>query len=63
MRSGHHTAYAKVKTASSHLSKSVLQGDIPQDYEMELTNGQWFCMSDAYIQLSIIKELNTQCFV
>lgn len=30
MRSGHYTAYAKARTASSHLSNLVLHGDIPQ---------------------------------
>lgn len=35
MRSGHYTAYAKARTANSHLSNLVLHGDIPQDFEME----------------------------
>lgn len=29
MRSGHYTAYAKARTANSHLSNLVLHGDIP----------------------------------
>lgn len=30
MRSGHYTAYAKTRTANSHLFNLVLHGDIPQ---------------------------------
>lgn len=30
MRSGHYTAYAKTRTANTHLSNLVLHGDIPQ---------------------------------
>nr|XP_021503679.1 ubiquitin carboxyl-terminal hydrolase 16 isoform X3 [Meriones unguiculatus] len=64
MRSGHYTAYAKARTASSHLSNLVLHGDIPQDYEMESTKGQWFHISDTHVQaVPVTKVLNSQAYL
>ncbi|KAB1283378.1 Ubiquitin carboxyl-terminal hydrolase 16 [Camelus dromedarius] len=64
MRSGHYTAYAKARTASSHLSNLVLHGDIPQDFEMESTKGQWFHISDTHVQaVSTAKVLNSQAYL
>ncbi|KAL1788523.1 ubiquitin carboxyl-terminal hydrolase 16 isoform X1 [Sigmodon hispidus] len=64
MRSGHYTAYAKARTASSHLSNLVLHGDIPQDCEMESTKGQWFHISDTHVQaVPVAKVLNSQAYL
>lgn len=64
MRSGHYTAYAKTRNANSHLSNLVLHGDIPQDFEMESTKGQWFHISDTHVQaVPITKVLNSQAYL
>ncbi|CAH6792498.1 ubiquitin carboxyl-terminal hydrolase 16 isoform X2 [Phodopus roborovskii] len=64
MRSGHYTAYAKARTASSHLSNFVLHGDIPQDCEVESTKGQWFHISDTHVQaVPVSKVLNSQAYL
>uniref|UniRef100_A0A8D0VYV0 Ubiquitin carboxyl-terminal hydrolase 16 n=1 Tax=Sus scrofa TaxID=9823 RepID=A0A8D0VYV0_PIG len=64
MRSGHYTAYAKARTANSHLSNLVLHGDIPQDFEMESTKGQWFHISDTHVQaVPTTKVLNSQAYL
>ncbi|XP_006862573.1 PREDICTED: ubiquitin carboxyl-terminal hydrolase 16 isoform X2 [Chrysochloris asiatica] len=64
MRSGHYTAYAKARTANTHLSNLVLHGDIPQDFEMESTKGQWFHISDTHVQVvPTAKVLNSQAYL
>ncbi|KAM4862298.1 ubiquitin carboxyl-terminal hydrolase 16 isoform X2 [Urocitellus parryii] len=64
MRSGHYTAYAKARTANSHLSNLILHGDIPQDFEMESTKGQWFHISDTHVQaVPTAKVLNSQAYL
>ncbi|KAM8813143.1 ubiquitin carboxyl-terminal hydrolase 16 isoform 5-T6 [Rhynchonycteris naso] len=64
MRSGHYTAYAKVRMANSHLSDLVLHGDIPQDFEMESTKGQWFHISDTHVQaVATTKVLSSQAYL
>ncbi|XP_045435750.1 ubiquitin carboxyl-terminal hydrolase 16 isoform X4 [Pipistrellus kuhlii] len=64
MRSGHYTAYAKARTANSRLSDLVLRGDVPQDFEMESTKGQWFHISDSHVQaVPTAKVLNSQAYL
>ncbi|XP_021533710.1 ubiquitin carboxyl-terminal hydrolase 16 isoform X5 [Neomonachus schauinslandi] len=64
MRSGHYTAYAKTRAANSHLSNLVLHGDIPQDFEMQSTKGQWFHISDTHVQaVPTAKVLNSQAYL
>ncbi|XP_008265381.2 ubiquitin carboxyl-terminal hydrolase 16 isoform X1 [Oryctolagus cuniculus] len=64
MRSGHYTAYAKARTANSHLSNLVLHGDIPQGLEMQSTKGQWFHISDTHVQaVPTTKVLNSQAYL
>ncbi|XP_006753720.1 PREDICTED: ubiquitin carboxyl-terminal hydrolase 16 isoform X3 [Myotis davidii] len=64
MRSGHYTAYAKARTANSRLSDLVLRGDVPQDFEMESTKGQWFHVSDSHVQaVPTAKVLNSQAYL
>ncbi|XP_058517706.1 ubiquitin carboxyl-terminal hydrolase 16 isoform X2 [Ochotona princeps] len=64
MRSGHYTAYAKARTASSRLSNLVLHGDILQGLEMESTKGQWFHISDTHVQaVPTTKVLNSQAYL
>ncbi|XP_014303374.1 ubiquitin carboxyl-terminal hydrolase 16 isoform X3 [Myotis lucifugus] len=64
MRSGHYTAYAKARMANSRLSDLVLRGDVPQDFEMESTKGQWFHISDSHVQaVPTAKVLNSQAYL
>ncbi|XP_054982085.1 ubiquitin carboxyl-terminal hydrolase 16 isoform X2 [Sorex araneus] len=64
MRSGHYTAYAKARTANSHLSNLVLHGDLPQGFETESTKGQWFHVSDTHVQaVPTTKVLNSQAYL
>ncbi|XP_019060726.1 ubiquitin carboxyl-terminal hydrolase 16 isoform X2 [Fukomys damarensis] len=64
MRSGHYTAYAKTRTTNNHLSNLVLHADIPQDFEMESTKGQWFHISDTHVQaVPTSKVLNSQAYL
>ncbi|XP_019778021.1 ubiquitin carboxyl-terminal hydrolase 16 isoform X6 [Delphinus delphis] len=64
MRSGHYTAYAKARSANSHLSNLVLHGDILQDFEMDSTKGQWFHISDTHVQaVPTTKVLNSQAYL
>ncbi|KAK1344394.1 hypothetical protein QTO34_014961 [Cnephaeus nilssonii] len=64
MRSGHYTAYAKARTANSRLSDLVLRGNVPQDFEMESTKGQWFHISDSHVQaVPTAKVLNSQAYL
>ncbi|KAM9671208.1 ubiquitin carboxyl-terminal hydrolase 16 isoform 4-T4 [Dama dama] len=64
MRSGHYTAYAKTRTANTYLSNLVLHSDIPQDFEMESTKGQWFHISDTHVQaVPTAKVLSSQAYL
>ncbi|XP_076974906.1 ubiquitin carboxyl-terminal hydrolase 16 isoform X2 [Tamandua tetradactyla] len=64
MRSGHYTAYAKARTANCQLSNLILHGDIPQDFEMKSTKGQWFHISDTHVQaVPTSKVLNSQAYL
>lgn len=64
MRSGHYTAYAKARSANSHISNLVLHGDIPQDFETVSTKGQWFHISDTHVQaVPTTKVLNSQAYL
>ncbi|XP_036205443.1 ubiquitin carboxyl-terminal hydrolase 16 isoform X3 [Myotis myotis] len=64
MRSGHYTAYAKARMANSRLSDLVLRGEVPQDFEMESTKGQWFHISDSHVQaVPTAKVLNSQAYL
>lgn len=64
MRSGHYTAYSKARAANTRLSDLVLHGDIPQDFEMESTKGQWFHISDTHVHaVSTDKVLNSQAYL
>uniref|UniRef100_A0A8C3S698 Ubiquitin carboxyl-terminal hydrolase 16 n=1 Tax=Chelydra serpentina TaxID=8475 RepID=A0A8C3S698_CHESE len=63
MRSGHYTAYAKMRTVRNHLSDLVLRGEIPQALETE-SAGQWFHISDTHVQpVSVSKVLNSQAYL
>ncbi|XP_034649210.1 ubiquitin carboxyl-terminal hydrolase 16 isoform X1 [Trachemys scripta elegans] len=63
MRSGHYTAYAKMRTLRNHLSDLVLRGEIPQALETE-SAGQWFHISDTHVQpVAVSKVLNSQAYL
>ncbi|NXY83428.1 UBP16 hydrolase, partial [Alcedo cyanopectus] len=64
MRSGHYTAYAKMRAMNSHLSDFVLRGQYPQALETEPVKGQWFHISDTHVQaVSIAKVLSSQAYL
>ncbi|XP_074853348.1 ubiquitin carboxyl-terminal hydrolase 16 isoform X2 [Carettochelys insculpta] len=63
MRSGHYTAYAKMRPVRNHLSDFVLHGEIPQALEMK-SAGQWFHISDTHVQpVAVSKVLNSQAYL
>ncbi|NXG09042.1 UBP16 hydrolase, partial [Sakesphorus luctuosus] len=64
MRSGHYTAYVKMRTMNNHLSDLVLQGQSPQALETEPVKGQWFHISDTHVQaVSASKVLSSQAYL
>ncbi|KFW89970.1 Ubiquitin carboxyl-terminal hydrolase 16, partial [Phalacrocorax carbo] len=64
MRSGHYTAYAKMRSMNNHLSDLVLRGQSPQALETEPVKGQWFHISDTHVQaVSASKVLSSQAYL
>ncbi|XP_054063772.1 ubiquitin carboxyl-terminal hydrolase 16 isoform X2 [Rissa tridactyla] len=64
MRSGHYTAYAKMRSMNNHLSDFVLQGPSPQALETEPVKGQWFHISDTRVQaVPAAKVLSSQAYL
>ncbi|XP_068281014.1 ubiquitin carboxyl-terminal hydrolase 16 isoform X4 [Nyctibius grandis] len=64
MRSGHYTAYAKMRSVNNHLSDLVLQGQSLQALETEPVKGQWFHISDTHVQaVSASKVLSSQAYL
>ncbi|XP_057266179.1 ubiquitin carboxyl-terminal hydrolase 16 isoform X1 [Pezoporus wallicus] len=64
MRSGHYTAYAKMRSMNNHLSDLVLRGQSPQALETEPVKGQWFHISDTHVQaVSVSKVLSSQAYL
>uniref|UniRef100_A0A8C8VPP9 Ubiquitin carboxyl-terminal hydrolase 16 n=1 Tax=Pelusios castaneus TaxID=367368 RepID=A0A8C8VPP9_9SAUR len=63
MRSGHYTAYAKMRTVRNQISDLVLHGEIPQALEREAA-GQWFHISDTHVQpVPVAKVLKSQAYL
>ncbi|XP_068000580.1 ubiquitin carboxyl-terminal hydrolase 16 [Melanerpes formicivorus] len=64
MRSGHYTAYAKMRNMNNNLSDLVLRGQSPQALETEPVKGQWFHISDTHVQaVSAAKVLSSQAYL
>ncbi|XP_069726882.1 ubiquitin carboxyl-terminal hydrolase 16 [Phaenicophaeus curvirostris] len=64
MRSGHYTAYAKMRSMNNCLSDLVLRGQFPQALETEPVKGQWFHISDTYVQaVPAAKVLSSQAYL
>ncbi|XP_037233582.1 ubiquitin carboxyl-terminal hydrolase 16 isoform X3 [Falco rusticolus] len=64
MRSGHYTAYAKMRNMNNHLSDLVLRGQSPEALETEPVKGQWFHISDTHVQaVSASKVLSSQAYL
>uniref|UniRef100_A0A672TV11 Ubiquitin carboxyl-terminal hydrolase n=1 Tax=Strigops habroptila TaxID=2489341 RepID=A0A672TV11_STRHB len=64
MRSGHYTAYAKMRSMNNHLSDLVLRGQSPQALETEPVKGQWFHISDTHVQaVPAAKVLSSQAYL
>ncbi|XP_058689621.1 ubiquitin carboxyl-terminal hydrolase 16 isoform X4 [Poecile atricapillus] len=63
MRSGHYTAYVKMRAMNNHLSDLVLRGQ-SQASETEPVKGQWFHISDTHVQpVSVSKVLSSQAYL
>ncbi|NWQ99272.1 UBP16 hydrolase, partial [Paradoxornis webbianus] len=63
MRSGHYTAYVKMRAMNNHLSDLVLRGK-SQALETEPVKGQWFHISDTHVQpVSVSKVLSSQAYL
>ncbi|XP_038014953.1 ubiquitin carboxyl-terminal hydrolase 16 isoform X3 [Motacilla alba alba] len=63
MRSGHYTAYVKMRAMNNHLSDLVLRGQF-QASETEPVKGQWFHISDTHVQrVSVSKVLSSQAYL
>ncbi|KAF4800731.1 ubiquitin carboxyl-terminal hydrolase 16 isoform X3 [Turdus rufiventris] len=63
MRSGHYTAYVKMRAMNNHLSDLVLRGQ-SQASETEPIKGQWFHISDTHVQpVSVSKVLSSQAYL
>ncbi|XP_061858186.1 ubiquitin carboxyl-terminal hydrolase 16 isoform X2 [Colius striatus] len=64
MRSGHYTAYAKMRSMNNCLSDLVLQGQPPPALQSEPVKGQWFHISDTHVQaVSASKVLSSQAYL
>ncbi|KAM6292928.1 ubiquitin carboxyl-terminal hydrolase 16 isoform 2-T2 [Porphyrio hochstetteri] len=64
MRSGHYTAYAKMRSMNDRLSDLVLRGQPPPASETEPVKGQWFHISDTHVQaVSASKVLSSQAYL
>ncbi|XP_009574915.1 PREDICTED: ubiquitin carboxyl-terminal hydrolase 16 isoform X2 [Fulmarus glacialis] len=64
MRSGHYTAYAKMRSMNNRLPDLVLRGQSPQASETEPVKGQWFHISDTHVQaVSASKVLSSQAYL
>eukprot|EP00062_Callorhinchus_milii_P001810 gi/632937369/ref/XP_007899374.1/ PREDICTED: ubiquitin carboxyl-terminal hydrolase 16 [Callorhinchus milii] len=65
MRSGHYTAYVKVRTPSCQLSEHVRNTDTPKAVtEAEPSKGSWFHISDAHMQaVPQTKVLSAQAYL
>ncbi|NXP07537.1 UBP16 hydrolase, partial [Thinocorus orbignyianus] len=62
MRSGHYTAYAKMRSMNNHLSDLLVGGQSPQ--ETEPVKGQWFHISDTHVQaVPVSKVLSSQAYL
>ncbi|NWT87743.1 UBP16 hydrolase, partial [Lanius ludovicianus] len=63
MRSGHYTAYVKMRAMNNHLSDLVLRGQ-SQALETEPVKGQWFHISDTHVQpVSVSKVLSSHAYL
>ncbi|XP_068036861.1 ubiquitin carboxyl-terminal hydrolase 16 isoform X5 [Anomalospiza imberbis] len=63
MRSGHYTAYVKMRAMNNHLSDLILRGK-SQASKTEPVKGQWFHISDTHVQpVSVSKVLSSQAYL
>nr|XP_033796533.1 ubiquitin carboxyl-terminal hydrolase 16 isoform X2 [Geotrypetes seraphini] len=64
MRSGHYTAYVKVRTPNVPLSDLVMCEIMPPGSNTEPLKGQWFHISDTHVQaVPTMKVLNSQAYL
>ncbi|XP_043927322.1 ubiquitin carboxyl-terminal hydrolase 16 isoform X2 [Protopterus annectens] len=64
MKSGHYTAFVKVRTPNDRLVDLVLNQNVPKTKEAEPQNGNWFHISDSYVQaVPANKVLSSQAYL
>uniref|UniRef100_A0A674K1N3 USP domain-containing protein n=1 Tax=Terrapene triunguis TaxID=2587831 RepID=A0A674K1N3_9SAUR len=67
MRSGHYTAYAKMRTLKNHLSDLYFHNNFFKFLLTALETesaGQWFHISDTHVQpVAVSKVLNSQAYL
>ncbi|XP_063304237.1 ubiquitin carboxyl-terminal hydrolase 16 [Pelobates fuscus] len=64
MRSGHYTAYVKLRNPNSRFYDLVLRSQIPEESNIEPTRGPWYHISDSHVQaVPLSKVLNSQAYL
>ncbi|KAM8975168.1 ubiquitin carboxyl-terminal hydrolase 16 [Pelodytes ibericus] len=64
MRSGHYTAYVKLRNPNPELCELVLRGVLPEEPSMEPNKGHWYHVSDSHVQaVPLSKVLSSQAYL
>ncbi|XP_075450039.1 ubiquitin carboxyl-terminal hydrolase 16 isoform X2 [Ascaphus truei] len=64
MRSGHYTAYVKLRNPCPRLCEMVLGGVIPEVSNGEPAKGHWYHISDTHVQaVPVTKVLSSQAYL
>ncbi|XP_018104354.1 ubiquitin carboxyl-terminal hydrolase 16-like isoform X1 [Xenopus laevis] len=64
MRSGHYTAFVKLRSPNWQLCEMVLKGIIPEVSGSEPRRGSWYHISDSHVQaVSLSRVLSSQAYL
>ncbi|KAG8450269.1 hypothetical protein GDO86_002790 [Hymenochirus boettgeri] len=64
MRSGHYTAFVKLRKPNLQLCELVLQGTLPEATEKEPGKGSWYHVSDSHVQsVTLSRVLSSQAYL
>eukprot|EP00079_Xenopus_tropicalis_P020940 XP_012812149.1 PREDICTED: ubiquitin carboxyl-terminal hydrolase 16 isoform X1 [Xenopus tropicalis] len=64
MRSGHYTAFVKLRRPNQQLCEMVLKGVIPEVSGSEPGQGSWYHISDSHVQaVSLSRVLSSQAYL
>ncbi|XP_018100395.1 ubiquitin carboxyl-terminal hydrolase 16 isoform X2 [Xenopus laevis] len=64
MRSGHYTAFVKLRHPNQQLCKMLFTGDIPEVSGSEPGQGSWYHISDSHVQaVSLSRVLSSQAYL